>query len=67
MHEYKLSPKGKRQLAAMTNYKEWVTEDAHFFYSDPKSLYCDVVKSGIDGRVLDTDVFKSVDSFLEKV
>ena len=51
----------------MTNYKEWVIEDAHFFYIDPKSIWCDVVKSGIDGRVLDTDVHKSVDSLLEKV
>lgn len=67
MTEFKLSEKGKRVLATKTNYKEWVEEDAHFFFSDVKSLWCDKVVSGKDGRVLDTDVQKSVDSLLVKV
>tara|TARA_R110000868_G_scaffold300202_1_gene560611 strand:+ start:191 stop:433 length:243 start_codon:yes stop_codon:yes gene_type:complete len=65
--QYKLSPKGKRSLSKKDSYKEWVTEDANFFFSDVKSIWCDVVTSGIDGRILDRDVHKSVDSFLVKV
>jgi hypothetical protein len=67
MNEYKLSEKGKRVLAKKSNYKEWVDEDAHFFFSDVKSIWCDKVVSGKDGRVLDTDVHKSVDSLLTQV
>lgn len=67
MQEFKLSEKGKLALSKQSQYKEWVAEDAHFFFVDPTSIWCDIVRSGVDGRVLDTNVHKSVDSYLVPV
>lgn len=65
--KFKLSEKGKRALAGKADYGQWVTEDAIFYFSDINSIWCDKVVSGKTGKVLDTNVYKSVDSHLERI